>query len=138
MNTDFIFQLSNSFVLIGWLLLIFAPNWQHTIKFARIFVIVPLGLLYAFFVLTTLSAFDPQQFSTLAGVKALFANDTAILVGWIHYLTFDLFVGTYIVSEATKISMHRALYTLCLPFTFMFGPIGLLLFMFFKLVIKKK
>jgi hypothetical protein len=75
--------------------------------------------------------FDPNMFSTLAGVKSLFGQDLGVLVGWIHYLAFDLFVGTYIVKKAQSLQMPRFLYTICLPFTFMFGPLGLLLFYVF-------
>ncbi len=138
MNPDLIFQFANTFVLIGWILLIFFPKWPHTIMMSRTFVVVPLGLLYAFLVLSSIAAFDPNQFSTLAGVKALFADDLAVVVGWIHYLAFDLFVGTYIVSEGVKLKMNRVLYTICLPFTFMFGPVGLLLFMLLKFIHLKK
>lgn len=138
MSIDQIFQVVNAFVLLGWIPLFLFPKWQYTILASRVFVILPLSFVYAFFVITSLGNFDPQQFSTLAGVKELFAKDTAVLVGWIHYLAFDLFVGTYIVSKANKISMNRFLYTICLPFTFMFGPIGYLLFMMFRVVSIKK
>jgi hypothetical protein len=128
MNNDLIFQIANSFVLLGWMPLIFAPNWKHTIFVSRSLVIVPLAVFYAVLVFSGISDFDPRDFSTLEGIKVLFANDTALVTGWIHYLAFDLFVGTYIVHKGIETQMPRWLFTLCLPFTFMFGPIGLLIF----------
>lgn len=128
MNNDMIFQFTNSFVLIGWLLLFFAPKWRHSLFLVRAAVIIPLSLIYAGLVFTGLSEFDPSSFSTLDGVKALFADDSALVAGWVHYLAFDLFVGSYIVQRGIASQMPRWMYTLCLPFTFMFGPLGLLTF----------
>lgn len=83
-------------------------------------------------ILTTIQDFDVNSFSTLPNVKALFQNDIALTAGWIHYLAFDLFVGLYIVNKGKELGFSRWQYTLCLPFTFMFGPIGLLIFMITK------
>ena len=128
---DALFQFANTFVLIGWIFLLFLPTWKFSISIARFFVIVPLSMLYVFLVMQSFGNFDPNLFSTLAGVKSLFGQDLGVLVGWIHYLAFDLFVGTYIVKKAQSLQMPRFLYTICLPFTFMFGPLGLLLFYVF-------
>jgi hypothetical protein len=70
----------------------------------------------------------------LANVKALFQNDNAVAMGWIHYLAFDLFVGAYIVRKSQQLQISRWLYTLTLPFTFMFGPVGYLLFFMLKTI----
>lgn len=128
---DVLFQFVNTFVLIGWIFLLFLPTWKFSVSIARFFVVVPLSMLYAFLVVQSFGNFDPNMFSTLAGVKSLFGQDLGVLVGWIHYLAFDLFVGTYIVKKAQSLKMPRFLYTICLPFTFMFGPLGLLLFYVF-------
>jgi hypothetical protein len=88
--------------------------------------------------LSSLNNFDPVAFSSLEGIKVLFANDTALVAGWIHYLAFDLFVGTYIVQKGVETQIPRWLFTLCLPFTFMFGPLGLLIFSVFQFVRGKK
>jgi hypothetical protein len=128
---EVLFQFANTFVLIGWIFLLFFPTWKFSISIARFFVVLPLSMLYASLVFQSFGNFDPNMFSTLAGVKSLFGQDLGVLVGWIHYLAFDLFAGTYIVKKAQSLQMPRFLYTICLPFTFMFGPIGLLLFYFF-------
>ena len=94
----------------------------------RTAVIIPLSLVYAGLVFSGLSQFDPNSFSTLDGIKSLFADESALVAGWVHYLAFDLFVGSYIVQRGIASQMPRWIYTLCLPFTFMFGPLGLLLF----------
>jgi hypothetical protein len=70
----------------------------------------------------------------LANVKALFQNDNAVAAGWIHYLAFDLFVGAYIVREARNNQISRWIYSIALPFTFMFGPMGYLIFFLMKTI----
>jgi len=54
--------------------------------------------------------------------------DGGLVAGWIHYLAFDLFVGLWIATEADKAGISRWLQAPILVATFMFGPIGLLLF----------
>jgi Domain of unknown function (DUF4281) len=73
-------------------------------------------------------------FGSIGEVRALFANDSALTAGWLHYLAFDLFVGTWIVRQGTLERLHPLLLLLCLPVTFMLGPIGFLLFLILRAV----
>ncbi len=134
MNATSIFSFGNSFVLLGWILLIFLPKWKHTQTIILNGMIVLFALIYAFLLLKDIGSFSLDSFSTLANVKALFQNDNAVAMGWIHYLAFDLFVGAYIVKKSQQLQISRWLYTLTLPFTFMFGPVGYLLFFLIKTV----
>jgi hypothetical protein len=128
MNNDLIFQIVNGFAFLGWIPLFAAPFWKYTLFVSRVMVVLPLALFYTVLIFSGVSDLDPNSFSSLEGVKALFSSDTAIVAGWIHYLAFDLFVGTYIVQRGVQLNLPRWLFTLCLPFTFMFGPLGLFLF----------
>jgi hypothetical protein len=134
MNASSIFSFANSFVLLGWILIIFMPKWKHTQTLILNGIVVLFAILYAYLLLKDIGSFSPDSFSTLANVKALFQNDNAVAMGWIHYLTFDLFVGTYIVKKSQELQISRGLYTLTLPFTFMFGPVGYLLFFVIKTI----
>ncbi len=132
MNVTSIFSFGNSFVLLGWILLIFLPKWKHTQTIILNGMIVLFALIYSYLLLKDIGSFSIDSFSTLANVKALFQNDNAVAMGWIHYLAFDLFVGAYIVKKSQQLQISRWLYTLPLPFTFMFGPVGYLLFFLIK------
>jgi hypothetical protein len=134
MNASSIFSFANSFVLLGWILIIFMPKWKHTQTLILNGIVVLFAILYAYLLLKDIGSFNADSFSTLANVKALFQNDNAVAMGWIHYLTFDLFVGTYIVKKSQELQISRGLYTLTLPFTFMFGPVGYLLFFVIKTI----
>lgn len=132
MNASAIFSFGNTFVLLGWILLIFLPNWKHTQTIILNGMIVLFALLYTYMIVIDIANFNPDSFSTLANVKELFTHDNAVAAGWLHYLAFDLFVGAYIVRTAKSLGISRWLYTLALPFTFMFGPIGYLIFFIIK------
>ncbi len=134
MEANSIFNFGNSFILVGWLLLLFLPHWKYTQSAILNGIIVLFSLLYSYLILKDIGSFNPNSFSTLANVKALFTQDNAVAAGWLHYLAFDLFVGAYIVRNGKKWGISRLLYTLCLPFTFMFGPIGYLLFFIIKTI----
>jgi Domain of unknown function (DUF4281) len=138
MNASAIFSFGNSLVLLGWIFLIFLPNWKHTQAFVLNGMIVLFSLIYAFLILKDIGDFKADSFSTLANVKALFQNDNAVAAGWFHYLAFDLFVGSYIVRKSRELGISRWLYTVALPFTFMFGPIGYLIFFMIKMLKTKK
>lgn len=137
MNATSIFSFFNSFVLLGWLLLVLAPKWKHTQALILNAFILFFSLFYAYLILHDIGSFSIKSFSSLSKVKALFQNDIAVLAGWIHYLAFDLFVGAYIVRTSVQLQIPRWLYTFTLPFTFIFGPIGYLLF-FIIITIKTK
>ena len=69
-----------------------------------------------------------RRFGSIGGVRALFGSDSALVAGWLHYLAFDLFVGTWIVRRGIKERLNPFLLLLCLPVTFLFGPVGFLLY----------
>ena len=75
---------------------------------------------------------QPDSFGSLDGVAALFVNREALLAGWIHYLAFDLLTGIFIVNNARKNGIGIALLLPCLFFTFMLGPVGLLLYLLIR------
>ncbi len=128
MTASNIFSFGNTFVLVGWLLLFLVPHWKYTQKIILNGIIVVLCLLYTYLIGKGISSFNVDSFSTLENVKTLFQNDVALAGGWLHYLAFDLFVGAYVVNKSIELGLPRWLYTLILPFTFMFGPVGYLLF----------
>ncbi|WP_216824666.1 ABA4-like family protein [Paragemmobacter aquarius] len=67
-------------------------------------------------------------FGSLADVAKLFANPWLLLAGWLHYLCFDLLVGAWIVRRALAEGVAHGFVVPCLALTFLFGPVGFLLF----------
>lgn len=52
-----------------------------------------------------------------------------LLAGWVHYLAFDLFIGSWEVRDAQRHGLSHLLVVPCLALTFLFGPVGLLLYL---------
>jgi hypothetical protein len=134
---EIVFQIVNSAALISWILIIAFPKSTVLKNVIQYGFISLLGITYVVLISSTLTEMKPDSFGTLANIKALFTDDTMVTAGWIHYLAFDLFVGLYIINQGIQLKMKRWKYTLCLPFTFMFGPTGLLIFYLFKFTQKK-
>ena len=128
-----IFSVSNSAALLGWIILIFLPRRFVPVVWIPHFVIPTLlGLAYALLILPNFASAE-GDFSSIEGIRSLFMNDHLLVAGWLHYLAFDLFVGCWIALEADKIGVPRIVQAPIFVATFMFGPIGLVIFMMVRL-----
>jgi hypothetical protein len=127
MSPDTVFSLASSTAMVGWLLLILAPRWAALIAFIRLGLIGALSLTYAVLVFVYFFRVEGGGFGSIAEVRALFMDDSVLVAGWVHYLAFDLFIGTWIAVEADKRGYNRLLQAPILIATFLFGPLGLLL-----------
>ncbi|MCW3798828.1 ABA4-like family protein [Sphingomonas sp. BN140010] len=63
---------------------------------------------------------------SIGGVRSLFMSDGGTVLGWTHYLAFDLFVGLWISRDADAKGFSRWAQAPVLFLTVMAGPIGLL------------
>ncbi|MGD9723524.1 MAG: ABA4-like family protein [Pirellulales bacterium] len=129
MDFERAFSLVGMLAGLGWLLLILLPWWRWTTTLITS-VVIPGLLAFVYLVLFCLYfASDPNgfaAFNSLAGVKSLFQNDGLLLAGWIHYLCFDLFIGSWEVRDSQRLGISHLIVVPCLLFTFMLGPVGLL------------
>lgn len=123
-----IFSVANTTALVSWVVLILLPRALVLRRLVQVLAVG--GLCVAYAVLIQLVFFSVQGggFSSLAAVQRLFAVPEVALAGWIHYLAFDLFVGLWIAQRADAMGLSRWLQAPLLVVTFMFGPIGLMLF----------
>lgn len=77
-------------------------------------------------------------FDSLANVMKLFTNEWSVLAGWIHYLAFDLFVGAWEVKDSQEKGISHWFVIPCLVLTFLFGPIGFLLYSVLRFFLGQK
>jgi Domain of unknown function (DUF4281) len=129
MTNDSIFSLANFGAMAGWLLLALAPLRRGPIILAARAVGGVLAVLYTGFILAALTGGAPMDFTKLSGLAASFSNPSVMLVGWIHYLAFDLWVGAWEAEVAPRWGVPHWALLPCLVLTFMFGPMGLLAFL---------
>lgn len=132
MNTETIFSIVNTIALLGWILLAVAPRWSWTRRLV-ISGAIPL-LLSAAYVVLIVVFFGRAEggFDSLANVMKLFSNEYVVLTGWVHYLVFDLFVGSWEVKDAQERGVSHWLVLPCLVLTFLLGPVGFLLYHIFR------
>jgi hypothetical protein len=125
MTIDSVFAVCNLLAVAGWLPLILLPRARWTgVVAGRV---VPLVLAGVYVIVVGLNwAGHAGGFSSLEGVAELFSNRWLLLAGWVHYLAFDLFVGTWEARDAAKREVPHLLVVPCLALTFLFGPAGLL------------
>ena len=129
MTPDVVFSIVNLRAVAAWILLIVLPQ-QRWVAGLVTAVAVP-GLFAATYttILVTSWGSGDGGFSTLSAVARLFANPWLLLAGWVHYLAFDLLVGSWEVRDASAHGIPHLLVVPCLVLTFLFGPAGWLLYM---------
>jgi len=138
MSLSQIFKISNILATIGWLFLLIAPRWKWTGRIIIGFIIILFCLVYIYMLTRSFNTDAFESFISLDGVMQLFRNESAVLAGWIHYLAFDLMVGLFIVHNSLKNSIPHLAVIPCLLLTFMLGPVGLLLYLFIRMLITRR
>jgi len=123
-----VFSIVNLIATAAWVALLILPGrrWVTGIVTSTV-VPVLFAIVYVGIVATTFGR-TPGGFTTLAGVATLFSNPWALLAGWIHYLAFDLLIGTWETRDAREHGLPHLLLVPCLVLTFLFGPAGWLLY----------
>lgn len=138
MKAEQIFSIANLLAMVSWILIIILPRWRFTAKIV-LNGAIPLLLSAAYLVLIVLFFGKAEGgFDSLANVMKLFTNEWAVLAGWIHYLAFDLFVGSWEVKDAQANGISHWFVIPCLILTFLLGPIGFLLYSILRLFLAKK
>jgi hypothetical protein len=138
MQPELIFTIGSNLAMVGWILLVFAPKWRWT-KRIVIYGSIPLLLSIAYLFIISFSFGSTEGgFGSLEEVKLLFQNPWMLLAGWLHYLAFDLFIGSWELGNAQKLGINHFLVVPCLLLTFFFGPVGLLLYFIIRWVNTKK
>lgn len=135
------YSIINYLVMPAWLLLVILPKHAITEKLVHsgVYPII-LGLLYLVLWVRALAFGESAEgggFSTLETVMTAFTHPNVALMGWAHYLVFDLFVGAWIGRDAARRGVNHFMVIPCLIFTFLAGPIGLLLYLLLRQVTGK-
>ena len=124
------FIAAHAVAFVGWAAL-FALPWigrRRAVLTAR-WAAVPLCLLYLLFLFTHLKAIPIDSGYTLEAIGRFFDRPVLLLVGWIHYLVLDLWVGSWEAEHSEQAGVRYAALLPCLFATMMIGPLGLLLYL---------
>lgn len=131
MGWTFVFSAVNLLALVGWAALILLPRWPALLSAVLYLGVGLLCLAYATGLIGVVSGLIPNpqsggaDFSTISGVRAIFASDAGVTIGWTHYLAFDLFVGLWIARDGDAKDISRFVQAPILFATLIAGPLGL-------------
>ena len=132
MSYDLLFSLVNISVMPAWALLILAPKWSITDKLVHsMFYPLLLGGVYSVGMVLAYMGHGAEGggFTSIDGVRTLFSEDIGMIIGWTHFLVFDLFIGAWEARDARSRGFKHWMLIPCLLLTFILGPIGLVLYL---------
>jgi len=135
------FQLTNTLALIAWIALVLFPE-KKPISGWLCAVVVP-GLLavgYAVVIAWKFLTNGPPagDVMTLSGLRDVFQDDWVFAAAWTHYLVFDMVVGAWIARDSVKLGLPWLLRTVALVLTFLSGPVGFLVYIVGRWVLRRE
>ncbi len=129
-----VFSASFLLVLPFWLLMVFLPTWSGTQRVMRSpLSVAPAALLYTALVAPRVPEVLAGVASPeLGGVAALLGSPAGATIGWVHFLTFDLFVARWAYLDSRERSVNPFVMAPVLFVTLMLGPVGFLAYLFLR------
>ena len=129
---DALFWFSSLYILPFWLMMWFAPTHERTAALMRSewVYLAPLAVAYTIAVLPNLLDIFIQLGSDMPTpeiVVDMFSEREVILIGWLHYLAFDLFVGRWTWQRLMATGQPIYVSFPVLFFSMMVAPLGALL-----------
>ena len=142
-NSENIYLLANWGVIPFWMMLIIFPYHSLTNFFVQS-ILVPLLLAIAYGYLSynlylEENIFDGfELYSGLDGLYSMFANETLLLVFWLHFLAISLFAGAWVVRDSKRYLVPKIITIPSLILTYFTGPVGIVIYWFFRIFFARK
>ena len=135
---------SNFGVIPLWLMLIFIPNSRIT-QILINSIVVPLILSVAYVYVIYLGILLDESFVnifnlyiSLDNLYTIFATENFLLVFWLHFISLNLFLGSWVSRDAFKYNIAKKLTFVPLVLIYFSGPLGLLIYWIFRIFYSKK
>ena len=143
-SIEMIYFWLNLGVIPFWLILIFFPQSQICKIFTTsIFPIFALSLVYSYLFYyafhdnySFLSNFD--LYLGLDKLSDPFNNSLFLIMFWVHFLTINLFCGSWMVKDSQKFGMNKIIMFFPLIITYLIGPIGVFSYWVLRLFYAKR
>lgn len=136
------FSVAGMIAMAGWAGLLIAlfvkAARPYALNAAALAIPTLLAIAYVLLIWTGFGEAEGGGFGSITEVRTLFASDSALAAGWLHYLAFDLFVGCWIAREGDRSGVPALLLIPCLVLTFLLGPAGLLLFLILRFGVARR
>jgi hypothetical protein len=129
MDWELAYTVCNATAAVCWMPLVLALR----APFTRQWTATPLppmafALVYTALAVRMIAGDGGGSMDSLADLRRGFASDPVLLLAWVHYLSFDMLVGFWIARDSTRLRLNTWVVRICLIFTFMLGPVGLLMY----------
>ena len=131
-------------VLPFWILLILLPNSRFTQIFVNS-IVIPL-ILSATYIFIIYQYFNLDEsflnvFNIYLGLDNLYellSGEYFLLAFWLHFLSLNLFVGSWMARDGFKYNIPRGLIFLPLLLVYFSGPIGIVLYWLIRIFFAKR
>ena len=139
-----IYLWTNFGILPFWLMLIIIPNSKVTqILINSVILPLILSTTYVYVIYQTILLDEPifdifKLYLSLDDLYTVFATESFLLVFWLHFLTLNLFLGSWVSRDGVKHNMSRGLVSFPLILIYFTGPLGLVLHWVIRIFYAKK
>ena len=139
-----IYLWTNFGILPFWLMLIMIPNSKVTqILVNSVILPLILSVTYVYVIYQTMLLDEPlfdifKLYLSLDNLYTVFATESFLLVFWLHFLTLNLFLGSWVSRDGVKHNMSRGLVSFPLILIYFTGPLGLVLYWVIRIFYAKK
>ena len=138
-----IYLWTNFAVLPFWLMLLVIPNWKITQFFVNS-IILPLILASAYTYVIYQGILNESIFDTfklylgLDELYTIFSTESFLLAFWIHFITLNLFLGSWVSRDGIKYSIPKGLIVVPLILIYLTGPLGIVLYWVLRIFYAKR
>ena len=79
-----------------------------------------------------------ELYGGLDNLYSMFANESLLLIFWLHFLAISLFAGSWIIRDSKRYFIPKIITIPSLILTYFTGPVGILIYWFFRIFFAKK
>ena len=139
-----IYLWANFGILPFWIMLIIIPNSKVTqILINSVILPLILSVTYVYVIHQAILLDEPlfdifKLYLSLDNLYTVFATESFLLVFWLHFLTLNLFLGSWVSRDGVKHNMSRSLVFFPLILIYFTGPLGLVLHWIIRIFYAKK
>tara|TARA_Y100001970_G_scaffold61405_1_gene78428 strand:+ start:6433 stop:6906 length:474 start_codon:yes stop_codon:yes gene_type:complete len=143
-SAEIVYLWLNIGVIPFWLMLIFLPNSKlGNIFISSVFPIFILSLAYIFMIYKSyLGSYDFfENFNLYLGINNLsdlFSNQEFLIPFWIHFLAINLFCGSWMSRDGSRLLISKYLMFFPLLITYFIGPLGIFIYWIIRIFYAKK
>ena len=143
-SIEMIYLWLNIGVIPFWFILIFFPQSKICGLFVTsIFPFLILGSIYIYlFYYFFNSGYDFFEFFNLYlglyKLGDLYENEAFLILFWLHFLSINLFCGSWIVRDSQKLYISKFLTVFPLIITYLIGPLGIFIYWLIRIFFAKR